>query len=86
MIDEAEEILGSHFGNKAMFNRAGWEYIVKEHEGKIPICVRAVPEGSVVPVKNVLFTVESTDEKVPWVANYFEALFVQTWQVHLSYD
>jgi len=79
MIDEAEEILSSHFNNKALFNRAGWEYIVKEHEGKIPICVRAVPEGSVVPVKNVLFTVESTDEKVPWVANYFEALFVQTW-------
>jgi len=79
MIDEAEEILGSHFGNKTMFNRAGWEYIVKEHDGKIPIRIQAVPEGSVVPVKNVLFTVESTDEKVPWVANYFEALLVQTW-------
>ena len=81
MIDEAEEILGSHFGNKAMFNRAGWEYIVNELHGKIPIRVSAVPEGSVVPVKNVLFTVESTDEKVPWVVNYFEALLVQTWQV-----
>jgi len=41
--------------------------------------VCTVPEGTVVPVKNVLFTVESTDERVPWVANYFEALLVQTW-------
>jgi len=79
MIDEAEEILSTHFGSKSIFNRAGWEYIVNELDGKIPIRVCAVPEGSVVPVKNVLFTVESTDEKVPWVANYFEALLVQTW-------
>lgn len=79
MIDEAEEILSTHFGSKSIFNRADWEYIVKELDGKIPIRVCAVPEGSVVPVKNVLFTVESTDEKVPWVANYFEALLVQTW-------
>lgn len=84
MIDEAEEILSTHFGSKSIFNRADWEYIVKELDGKIPIRVCAVPEGSVVPVKNVLFTVESTDEKVPWVANYFEALLVQTWWVFLS--
>ena len=88
MIDEAEEILTAHFmGNKSIFNRAGWEYIVNELGGKIPIRVCAVPEGSVVPVKNVLFTVESTDEKVPWVANYFEALLVQTWWVFfIFYD
>ena len=84
MIDEAEEILGAHFGNTDLFNRAGWEYIAKDLDGKIPIRVCAVPEGTVVPVKNVLFTVESTDERVPWVANYFEALLVQTWQVILQ--
>ena len=27
-IDEAEAILGEHFGNPGLFNRAGWEYIV----------------------------------------------------------
>ncbi len=34
-------------------------------------------EGTVVPVKNVLFTVESTDEAVPWVVTYVETLLVQ---------
>ncbi len=79
MVDEAEKVIDAHFGRKGIFNREGWELIVKEHGGKIPIRVRAVPEGSVVPVKNVLFTVESTDERVPWVANYFEACLVQAW-------
>jgi nicotinamide phosphoribosyltransferase len=79
MVDEAETLLNAHFGNKEVFNREGWEYIVNELDGRIPIRVRAVPEGSVVPVKNALFTVESTDERVPWVANYFEACLVQVW-------
>lgn len=30
----------------------GWRYILKAHGGKLPLRIRAVPEGSVVPVKN----------------------------------
>ena len=54
-------------------------YIVEKHGGKLPLSIKAVPEGSRVPYKNVLFTVESTDEKVPWIANYFETILVQVW-------
>ena len=74
MIEEADA-----FYNSKLFNKEGWEYIVKNHDGKIPILIRAVPEGSVVPVKNVLFTVENTDVNVPWITNYFESLLVQLW-------
>lgn len=31
-----------------------------------------MPEGTVVPYKNVLFTVENTDPNVPWLTNWFE--------------
>ncbi|XP_069999021.1 nicotinamide phosphoribosyltransferase-like isoform X2 [Penaeus vannamei] len=51
----------------------------QRHGGRIPVRIRAVPEGSVVPVRNVLFTVESTDPAVPWVTNFFETLLVQVW-------
>jgi nicotinamide phosphoribosyltransferase len=34
--------------------------------------IRAVPEGTVVPYKNVLFIVENTDPKCFWLTNYFE--------------
>lgn len=80
MVQEADEFYGKHFvGGQSIFNRPGWDYIVEKHGGKIPVKVMAVPEGSRVPVKNVLFTVENTDPEVPWITNYFETVFVQVW-------
>ena len=36
---------------------------------KLPIEIIAVPEGSVVGVKNVLFTIKNTDPKCFWLTN-----------------
>lgn len=44
----------------------------QKHGGRLPLKVCAVPEGTVVPTKNVLFTVENTDPMVPWITNFFE--------------
>ena len=68
MVDEAEEFFRKHFiaTGRNIFNREGWEYIVRQHKGKLPVIVRAVREGTRVPVHNVLFTVENTDENTPW--------------------
>ncbi|XP_023333671.1 nicotinamide phosphoribosyltransferase [Eurytemora carolleeae] len=79
MIDEAEIILNRHFKGAKLFNREGWEYILHEHKGRLPLRIRAAPEGSVLPTKNVLFSVENTDPKVPWLTNYVETVLVQTW-------
>ena len=46
--------------------------VFQAHKGKLPLRIKAVPEGTVVPVKNVLFTVENTDPNCGWLANYFE--------------
>jgi len=35
-----------------LFFFKGWQYILEKHQGKLPLRIRAVPEGSVVPVKN----------------------------------
>ena len=66
MIDEAKEFFGKHLNDPEhkFFNEAGWRYIVDKHGGKLPLEIRAVPEGLVVPTSNVLFTVENTDPKV----------------------
>jgi len=61
------------------FNREGWEYILEKHGGKLPVVIKAAPEGMVVPVKNVLFTIENTDPKCYWLTNYLETLLVQVW-------
>lgn len=68
-IDIADEILTAH---GEPFNREGWQYILDKHNGYLPVVIRAVPEGSVVPVKNVLATIENTDPNVPWLTTWLE--------------
>ncbi|TKR88888.1 hypothetical protein L596_013060 [Steinernema carpocapsae] len=72
MIAQAKVFYNAHFGGTDVFNEAGWTHIVEKHNGYLPLQIRAVPEGSVVPTKNVLFTVENTDPDVPWLTNWFE--------------
>ena len=78
MVDEANEVYEKHLGPN-IFNKEGWMYVVEHHGGQLPIRIKAVPEGTVLPYKNVLFTVENTDPKCFWITNYFETLLVQTW-------
>lgn len=69
MIDEAESFWKAH---GEPFNRGGWMHILNEHNGFMPVEVQAVPEGLVLPVKNVLVQVRNTDPKVPWLTSYLE--------------
>ena len=78
-IDEAAEVAASHLGNPHIFNRAGWEYILQKYDGRLPVRIRAVPEGTVVPTGNILMSVENTDSNCAWLTNYIETLLVQVW-------
>lgn len=73
-IDEAEEIWTAH---GEPFNREGWEYIVNELGGILPVRIRAVPEGTVVPTHNVLVTIENTDPKCFWLTTYLETALLR---------
>lgn len=76
-IDEAEELCLAH---GVPFYRAGWEYILAEHGGYLPVEIQAVPEGTVVPVQNVLAQVINTDPACFWLTSYVEtALLRAVW-------
>ncbi len=62
-----------------VFNEAGWQHILNEHGGFLPLEIKAVPEGTVVPIKNVLMTIENTDDKCAWLTNYVESLLMKVW-------
>ena len=79
MIEEAEYFCNKLFFGQKYFNREGWEYIIKEYGGKLPVRIKAVPEGTVVPVSNILMSIENTDPKVPFITNLLETLLVQVW-------
>jgi nicotinamide phosphoribosyltransferase len=76
-VDEAEAIILAH---GEPFYREGWDYIVEKLGGKLPIIIKAVPEGSVVPIKNVLATIENTDPRCWWLTSFLEtALLRAVW-------
>ena len=74
MIDEAEALITAH---GEPFNREGWEYIVREHGGVLPVRIRAVPEGTIVPVSNVLATIENTDPACYWLTSFLETALLR---------
>lgn len=78
-IEEAAELAEAHFGGESYFNRAGWEHILNEHGGRLPLRIKAVPEGTIVPTNNVLMTVENTDPKAYWLTNAVESLLTHVW-------
>jgi len=81
-VDEAYEYLGDEkgtFGRDDVFDRTKFDYIVKEHGGKLPILIKAAPEGTVVDFKNVLMTIENTDMNCAWLTNFLETILLQVW-------
>jgi len=78
-IDEAADVCKAHFGSESVFNRAGWEYILEAHNGRLPIIIKALPEGIVVPDSTCLFTIQNTDPRVPWLTNFLETILMQVW-------
>jgi nicotinamide phosphoribosyltransferase len=75
-VREAKEFFEAH---GEPFNYDGWMYIATELKGKLPVRIRAVPEGSVVPTHNALVTIESTDPKVFWVVSWLETMLLRVW-------
>ncbi len=75
-VDQARDLFAAH---GEPFNESGWRYIVDQHQGKLPIRIRAVPEGAVVPTHQALVTIESTDPAAYWVPSYLETMLLRLW-------
>ncbi|XP_043977419.1 nicotinamide phosphoribosyltransferase 2 isoform X2 [Gambusia affinis] len=77
-IQEAKLFYQMHF-KQAVFDEEGWRKVLEKHNGRLPIRIKAVPEGKIIPRGNVLFTVENTDQDFYWLTNYIETMLVQMW-------
>jgi nicotinamide phosphoribosyltransferase len=78
-VAEAQEDFELHFsGDTSLYNRDGWEHILA-NGGKLPILVRAIPEGITVPTGNAMMTVQTTDPRIPWIDGYVETLLTMLW-------
>lgn len=77
-IEEAEAMCEMHF-ERQVFNRDGWQRIVDEYKGKLPVSICAVPEGTMNNVLTPLMTVENTDPELPWLTNHLETILTEVW-------
>jgi nicotinamide phosphoribosyltransferase len=73
-IAEAEEICAGH---GVPFNRAGWDAILTRHGGFLPIEIKALPEGMIVPSGVPLIQVENTDPAMPWLTTFIETALLR---------
>ena len=73
-LEEAKEISKYHLGSEDALNIEGWQLIIDEFGGRLPLEIKAVAEGSIIPEGNVLFTICNTDDRFPWLTNYIESI------------
>ncbi len=73
-IDQAETLLGAH---GVPFNRCGWNAILTDHAGYLPIAISALPEGIIVPTGVPLVQVENTDPRMPWLSTFVETALLR---------
>lgn len=73
-INRAEKIVLAH---GLPFNREGWEIIVNEYGGMLPLEIEAVPEGTVMETHNVQVQIVNTDPRLFWLTSYVETAMLR---------
>ncbi len=76
MVEEARALIEAH---GEPFPYDGWMRVVNVHGGRLPLHIRAVPEGTLVPIHNVLLSCTNTDPELPWLVGWFETMLMRVW-------
>lgn len=78
VCDEYRTLVRGYLGPEAA-DAIGTDHVRALHKlGYIPLEFNALPEGSLVPLRVPMFTVENTHDDFFWVVNYFETYLSNT--------
>lgn len=77
-VEIAKVICDFHMGPN-LFNYDMWTHIVNEHGGYLPVEIKALPEGTVLSVKNLLASIVNTDPKCYSLPGHLETLLMKVW-------
>ncbi len=73
-VEEAKEVIEMH---GEPFNYDGWKRIVEELDGKLPISIESVPEGTPLAIGNVMFQVTNTVAGFAWLTSFVETILLR---------
>lgn len=69
MLDEAAPFLTAH--GFAIFVE-GWQYIIDTYDGRLPVLIEALPEGTLAPASIPQLRIQNTDPNCYWLVSYLE--------------
>ncbi|WP_341367961.1 nicotinate phosphoribosyltransferase [Yoonia sp. BS5-3] len=69
MLDEAVPFLKAHGFDLFI---EGWQYIIDRYDGRLPVLIEALPEGTLAPVSVPQLRIENTDPNCYWLVSYLE--------------
>ncbi len=82
MIDEAEQFFKEHITDgELLFPRQDWEDVVNHFDGYMPLRIRGIPEGMIIPSGKALTTFEVNEEDFPnlaWMGGYAETSYLRS--------
>lgn len=73
-VDIAEYFWKRHVG---FFNREMWDIIVNEYAGRLPLLIKALPEGTITKPGIPLVTMVNTDPRMPSLTSYIETAMLR---------
>lgn len=77
--DLMAEVSLDYFGSESVINVEGWKRLAEVHGNRLPLKIKALPEGTICRPGEVLFTIENTDPEFFWLTNYIEAYISKVW-------
>jgi nicotinamide phosphoribosyltransferase len=73
-VDEARDVAKAH---AIPFNEAGWRLLTQRHGGRMPLEIRAVDEGTVLPGGQAMAEVVNTDPDFYWLTSFIETALLR---------
>jgi nicotinamide phosphoribosyltransferase len=78
-VDQAYRFYSRYYGLDNVFNYRGWMDIATRLGGVLPLEIRALPEGMIVPVRTPMLAYKNTDPSAWWLPGPLEPLLFKTW-------
>lgn len=76
-IDQAADFFQKH---AVPFYKEGWQYILDKYQGKLPVTIQSLSEGTVSPIGTCLVQIINNDPQCYWLVSYLEtALLRAVW-------
>lgn len=73
----AERVWAAHFGSDKIYEKEAWNQL--QNMGYLPVSIRAIPEGMLVPTRVPMLTIENTHPDFAWLPNWLETQLMQVW-------